>query len=141
MGANYYVKTFIGLEDQKIPNNPQNDFYWTYHKYNERNYKLTWPDMKRAIQNIRKFHLILVLDWINENTTKRYVYDSLGWRNALPRQVLPHESQALRTDKHSKKAKNVLSSQDLIAVQKDNVFDMLFYEITKRIVLERIHCV
>jgi hypothetical protein len=140
MGTNYYVKTFIGKVDEVVPDKPQNDLYWTYHKYNDRRYTLTWVDMKRAIDNIRKFHLILVLDWINDNTTKRYVESSVGWKNSLPRQVLPHESQAIRADKHSKKASQVIPPQDLITVQKENVFDMLFFEITRRIVLERIHC-
>jgi hypothetical protein len=31
MGSDYYVKTFIGDEDKRPPDNP-GDFYWTYRK-------------------------------------------------------------------------------------------------------------
>ncbi len=137
MGANYYVKTFIGKEDTDFSRTE--DFYWTYHKYSPKRYTLTWADMKAAIRNIQKFQLILVLDWISTETTSKYLIDVMDWHKS-PKQVLPHESQATRADKHSLKAQDVMQPADLLFIRKENVFDLLFFEVTKRIVLERLHC-
>jgi len=60
MGPNYYVNTFIGERDSNWHGN-KGDFYWTYHKFQNR--KITWETFSTALTNLRKFHLILVLEW------------------------------------------------------------------------------
>ena len=91
----------------------------------------------RAIDNLRAFHLILVLEWID--SAAPLLENSLGWKTP-PKQVLPHEVQALRGDKKSKAAKDMLPSEDYEYLACDNVFDLLLFVVVKRMYLERIKC-
>jgi len=134
MTSNYYVKTFIGQTDAH-PTTNLGDFYWTYRKYENR--KITWDMFYNALQNFLKFHIILVLEWIE--SAPILLDDSLGWK-VPPKQVLPHEGMAPRAVKKSLTAASVLSPEDYEFMIKDNIFDMLFFSIAKRIYLERLLC-
>ena len=144
MGSNYYVKTFIGEENEAdqillektgpkgIPL-VHGNFYWTYQKY--RHDTLTWYDFEKATKNlINWMDIVLILEWID--FTKDYVEELLDWREA-PRQVLPHENQSKRSNKTSRKAKDTLPPLTYDHLVKDNIFDILFFAISKRILLER----
>lgn len=135
MGENYYIKTFIGDKDKVVPTNANGDFYWTYHKYHMK--KLTWQQFEKAIINIRKFHVILITEWLN--TSMPVITRVLDWK-VPPRQVLPHEVQAVREQKKSLTAKQILSVEDFQYLVYDNVLDLLFFQIMKRIYLERLFC-
>lgn len=136
MGPNYYVNTFIGERDTKWHGN-KGDFYWTYHKFQRR--QITWKSFSTALTNLRKFHLILVLEWIN--SSHEIIRETLAWF-IPPKQVLPHESQALRAGKTGKKkslsAKESIPPEDYLYLIKDNIYDLLFFHLAKRIYLERI---
>jgi hypothetical protein len=137
MGINYYVKTFEGTSDKYPPSN-KGDFYWTYHKYyNNKELQMTWPLFNKALNNIRKFDLILITEWLN--TSESLIHNVLGWKNP-PRQVLPHEVQAIRTEKKSIQSKEAISKEDYNIMLEENIFDLLFFHICKRIYLERLIC-
>jgi hypothetical protein len=74
MGANYYVNTFLGRKNKQWSGN-KGDFYWTYHKY--QNVPITWDSFSEALRNLRKFHLILVLEWIGASSD--LIASTLGW--------------------------------------------------------------
>ena len=135
MGENYYIKTFIGDKDKVVPANAKGDFYWTYHKYHMK--KLTWQHFEKAIVNVRKFHLILITEWLNSSMP--VITRVLDWK-VPPRQVLPHEVQAVREKKKSPTAKEILSTEDFQYMVHDNILDILFFQIMKRIYLERLYC-
>ena len=134
MTSNYYVKTFIGDKDKR-PIGNKGDFYWTYRKYEDK--RITWTMFERAVKNILKFHIILILEYID--TSPPLIERILGWKNP-PRQVLPHEGNAPRENKKSIPAIEALSAEDYIFLSRDNMLDVLFFEIVKRIYLERLHC-
>eukprot|EP01038_Epipyxis_sp_PR26KG_P016542 gene16542-22583_t len=134
MGTNYYVKTFVGTQDKYPPINTGN-FYWTYHKYNKQ--KITWEMFQLALKNLRQFHLVLVTEWLNESAP--LIESVLGWKTP-PKQVLPHEVQAVRGNKKSKKAADNIPPQDYDYLRTENSFDLLFFELSKRLFLERIAC-
>jgi hypothetical protein len=134
MGTNYYVKTFIGSEDAHPPSNT-GDFYWTYHKFQKQ--PITWDLFVRSLRNFRRFHVILVTEWLDSSVP--LIERVLGWKTP-PKQVLPHEVQAVRATKKSLAAKDILPPDDYAAVLKENVFDLLFFTIAKRIYLERLAC-
>ena len=88
MGSNYYVKTFIGQVDKSVPKNYAGDFYWTYHKYHRKPW--TYTMFMQALNNLRRFHVILVTEWLSSSSPVIQHY--LNWK-IPPRQVLPHEAQ------------------------------------------------
>ena len=128
------MKTFIGTKD-KIPPSNLGDFYWTYHKYEK--IKIDWNMFHAAISNLLRFHIILVLEWID--SAPPILEDVLGWR-VPPKQVLPHEVNAPRDNKKSVAAANVLPTVDYEFMSVDNIFDILLFHVAKRIYLERMHC-
>lgn len=152
MGRNYYVKTFAGDENppdaqvlaKKGPKGvplAHGNFYWTYDKYRGKQKEAqtvrTWDVFNRAVDTLRRFHLVLVLEWLNDGDEE--IEQVLDWR-APPRQVLPHESQAKRAEKKSKRARDLLDAQVFQATREDNVLDHLFYHVGRRIFLERYAC-
>ena len=145
MGRNYYVKTFLGEVDAVVDDMKKGDFYWTYHKFNRRE-KLreqqglpvvSWEEFDRALNHFRQFHLILVMEWLGSSGP--YIEKLLDWK-VPPKQVLPHEVQAQRQDKRSKASKDMISVEEYRYLREQNVFDILFFEIAKRIYLERTVC-
>lgn len=145
MGRNYYVKTFLGEVDPVVDDMKKGDFYWTYHKFNRRE-KLreqqglpvvSWEEFESALNHFRQFHLILVMEWLA--TSGPYIEKLLDWK-VPPKQVLPHEVQAKRQDKKSKASKDMVSAEEYKYLREQNVFDILFFEIAKRIYAERFSC-
>jgi hypothetical protein len=134
MGTNYYVSTFEGTEDGVEPKH-KGDFYWTYHKF--WNKPMTWDMFAKATLNIRRFHLILITEWLDSSSV--LLNRVLGW-HVPPKQVLPHESQALRDTHRSVGARASLSEADYNRITEENIFDLLFFHIVKRIYLERLIC-
>lgn len=135
MGANYYIKTFIGSEDTKNVGSDTRDFYWTYHKFNKK--PLTASDFYQALNVLRQFHLILVTEWLESSPAM--LKDVLNW-HAAPRKVLPHESQAQRnaSSQHVPSSQLVPAS-DYQKVLAENSLDWLFFQCVQRIYLERLH--
>ncbi|CAM9510586.1 unnamed protein product [Choristocarpus tenellus] len=62
-----------------------------------------------------------------------------GWEQP-PRQVLPHENQALRGSKLSVKAKDAVPKEVWEEVLSANAFDVLLYHWARRMYLERRAC-
>ncbi len=135
MGSNYYVKTFIGEKDQE-PCRNKGDFYWTYHKYNNR--PITYPMFVHALDNLRRFHLILVTEWLN--TSSAVLAKTFPSWHVPPRKVLPHEVQALRGGGASLTAEDVMSHVEYAEMAAENVLDLLFFQLAKRIYMERLLC-
>lgn len=146
MGDNYYTKTFIGdenppdeeLMERKGPKGHplvHGNFYWTYDKFNKK--AISWSDFSKAIDTLRRFHLVLILEYLN--AADHMIEEVLGWKEK-PRQVLPHEVQAKRADKKSKAAKDLLEPDVYNHVRELNAVDHLFYHIGRRIFLERHAC-
>jgi len=135
-GKNYYVRTFEGEEDPRPPANI-GEFYWTYRKYNQR--PVSWQAMVDAVANLRKFHVLMVLDWMDKPQTLDLLKRELGWTSP-PKQVLPHEVQAVRQVKTSTKAIDSMPIQDFVFTQKENIFDLLLFEVVKHIYIERAFC-
>ncbi len=146
MGDNYYVKTFLGGENppdaevlkRKGPKGVpivHGDFYWTYNKYRGRD--LDWADFSTAVDTLRRFHAVLVLEWLGESD--KMMEEVFGWTEAA-RRVLPHEVQAKRKEKVSSGAREKLDAAVFEATRKENVFDHLFYHVGRRIFLERYAC-
>eukprot|EP01036_Dinobryon_divergens_P026949 gene26950-35648_t len=135
MGMNYYVTTFIGDADFPAPTSRTGDFYWTYHKFQHK--KIDFPTFDKAVQNLRKFHLVLITEWLERSAP--VMNAGLGWRDA-PKQVLPHEVQAPRKNKANVPSKQLLSSEDYDTLAQENVFDLLLFAVAKRIFLERSKC-
>jgi hypothetical protein len=136
MGNNYYIKTFVGESDKIIAPAKTGDFYWTYHKYH--NKKVTWNMFESAMQNIMKYHLIFVTEWL-EPSSSVILNKSLGWK-VPPKQVLPHEQQAIRLNKKSPPASELLPKEDYLFLLKDNILDLLFFRTVQRMYLERLKC-
>lgn len=144
MGHNYYVKTFLGEATEteplqrKGPNGVplvHGNFYWAYNKYQAR--VLTWEDFRMAMDTLLRFHVVLVMEWLDEaNATMK---STLGWTEA-PRQILPHEVQAARQEKKSKSARALLDKKVFDSTREANVLDHLFFEAARRIFLERHAC-
>ncbi len=134
MGPNYYVNTFVGEKENNPPVN-RGDFYWTYHRYH--NQPMTYSRFMKSIENLRRFHIILITEWLDTSGT--LLQRVLNWK-IPPRQVLPHEVQAVRKDKVSRPSIELLSREDYHYLITDNIFDLLFFQITKRIYLERLFC-
>lgn len=135
MGTNYYVTTFIGDADFPAPSSRTGDFYWTYHKFQHK--KIDFPMFNKAVQNLRKFHLVLITEWLERSAP--VMNAGLGWRDA-PKQVLPHEVQAPRKNKANIPSRKLLSSEDYDTLTQENVFDLLLFAVAKRIFLERSKC-
>lgn len=149
MGRNYYVKTFEGTKDKTIPKNADTNFYWTYHKFRTKALRrqenadtrldgIHWEFFLRALTNVRRFHLVLVTEWLDH--AQPLFKQQLGWVQP-PRQVLPHEVQAKRGGNYkSKVARDVLAPKEWQEVAEDNCLDLLFVHVVKRIFLERLSC-
>ena len=91
--------------------------------------------MNRSISTLRQFHLILQMDWLNDNATHSVTKEVLGW-SIPPKKVLPHESQARRKGKTAT-AVEALGQEDYSFLLEDNAFDLLMYHVSRRISLER----
>lgn len=148
MGDNYYVKTFCGREnpsdenlmkDVNLRGKPKHarDLLWSYHKFNDWGEKVSWYDFRAAIENLRRFNLILVLDFVDDEMWA--LEEALGWKQAR-KQVLPHERQAVRVDKKSIPAREALSAEVWADSLRTNVFDLLLFHWAKRMYLERSAC-
>jgi hypothetical protein len=161
MGVNYYIKTFIGDPDPKQPRNkgalpcrsavhtppphavqnktpsspPKGDFYWTYHKYQKA--PVTWAQFAASLQNLRKYHVLLITEWLDSSPP--LLQAALGWTSP-PKQVLPHEVQAVRAEKKSVAAKDAVPPADYQHLLKENALDVLYFHAAKRIYLERLTC-
>jgi len=137
LGKNYYVNTFEGTADDKskLPQPKTGDFYWTYHKF--RKTPVTLSMFLRSLENVRRFDLVLVTEYLEVSSS--LIEKVLGWK-APPKQVLPHEIQAVRSSHKNIPAKELLPPADYKVVAEENVFDLLLFEISKRIFLERLHC-
>ena len=136
MGSNYYIKTFIGDQDKVPAKAGTGDFYWTYSKYRQK--KLTWEMFDSALRNIMRFHLIFITEWLEPSSTA-ILNRTLHW-TVPPKQVLPHEVQALRKIKRSSSAEDCMSRDDYMYILRDNIFDLLFFRAVQRIYLERLNC-
>lgn len=151
MGRNYYVKTFAGGEnppdaqvlEKKGPRGvplAHGNFYWSYDKYRGAKGEARlreWDLFSQAVDTLRRFHLVLVLEWLNDGDDE--IARVLGW-TAPPRQVLPHEAQAKREERRSKRARELLDAKVYAHTREDNVLDHLFYHVGRRIFLERYAC-
>jgi len=148
MGRNYYTKTFIGKENlpdseviqEKGPAGVpmiHGDFYWTYRKYRKNKHKISWEDFESALDILQRFHLVLMLEWIDDS--HKMIEEALGWLQP-PRQVLPHEAQAAREVKKSKSAKDVIGAKVYKRTKEQNALDYLLLDFSKRIFLERNSC-
>ncbi|CAM9814042.1 unnamed protein product [Ectocarpus sp. 12 AP-2014] len=148
MGDNYYVKTFCGkpnppteklMQDLNAKGNPKhtNDLSWSYHKFNRWKDKVTWKDLKMAMEILRRFNLILILEFVDDEMWA--LEEALGWTQAR-KQVLPHENQAKREVKKSISAKEALPSGVWSEILSANVFDLLLFHWAKRMYLERSAC-
>lgn len=137
MGTNYYIKTFIGDvgSEEFLSKSNKNDFYWTYHQYTNKD--ISWKQFFQAVEVLSHFSLILVLEWIQTNATQRYIEAAVGWANPI-KQVLPHEVQAMRKVKKSINVQDVISPAEYRVIARENALDFLFYEIARRMYLERI---
>eukprot|EP00903_Cladosiphon_okamuranus_P017092 g15749.t1 len=148
MGDNYYVKTFCGqqnppdeelMQDKNkfgVPKH-EKDLSWSYHKFNSWGDKVTFKDLKRSMEILQRFHLILVLDFVDDEMWA--LKEALGWE-APRKQVLPHERQAVRANKKSISAKEALPSEVWSEILNANVFDVLLFHWAKRMYLERSAC-
>ncbi|CAN0381198.1 unnamed protein product [Ectocarpus sp. 12 AP-2014] len=148
MGDNYYVKTFCGkpnppleklMQDLNTKGNPKHteDLSWSYHKFNHWKDKVTWKDLKMAMEILRKFNIILILEFVDDEMWA--LEEALGWTQAR-KQVLPHENQAKREVKKSISAKKALPSGVWSEILSANVFDLLLFHWAKRMYLERRAC-
>eukprot|EP00904_Undaria_pinnatifida_P002101 jgi/Undpi1/11892/HiC_scaffold_4.g01591.m1 len=148
MGDNYYVKTFCGranppdealMKDLNKMGKPRHagDLSWSYHKFNSWGEKVTWTDFRAAVENLRRFNLILVLDFVDDEMWA--LEEALGWKQAR-KQVLPHERQAVRADKKSVSAREALPSEVWAETLRTNAFDLLLFHWAKRMYLERSAC-
>ena len=150
MGKNYYVKTFLGDRDphdynENTADNNNNNykkpnyqpFYWSYHRYQR--LVISYSQFIKAVNNFRRFHMILVMEWLKTDSVNTVLQKTLGWTSP-PRQVLPHEVQARRQNKKSLTAKEILSPQEYNIMIEENIFDLLFFYIAKRIYVERYFC-
>eukprot|EP00952_Eustigmatos_sp_NYUAD-ZCMA_P007190 30571-Eustigmatos_ZCMA.PRE.1 len=62
----------------------------------------------------------------------------LEWREK-PRQVLPHENQAVRETKKSVTAREKLTTDVYEAIRQRNALDTLYYHIARRLFLEHVN--
>jgi len=134
MNYNYYVTTFIGTEDEHPPAN-KGDFYWTYHKFWKK--PITLKLFLKALTNVRRFNLVLVTEYLD--FAAPMIESVLGWR-VPPKQVLPHEVQAVRKEHKNIPASVRMASDKYAVVCRENVFDLLLFSLSKRIFLERLSC-
>ena len=134
MNTNYYVTTFFGEEDKHPPAN-KGDFYWTYHKFWKK--PITLQMFLKSVENVRKFNLLLVTEFLDYSVP--LLDEVLGWK-VPPKQVLPHEVQAMRAVKKNIPASARMAPDVYAAVCRDNVFDLLLFDLVKRIFLERYAC-
>lgn len=162
MGSNYYIKTYVGdvHDGQPVtqpPPNPQ--FYWTYtyyyHRHHHHQYRelsadqeipITWGMFEDALKNVRQFHLILILEWMN--SADGLLKSVLNWNQHATR-VRPHESAK---EKENRPAASSLSGkneslyaslvppQDFSFILQDNALDLLFFHALRRIYVERLAC-
>jgi hypothetical protein len=153
-GMNYYLSTFEGEADTKLPKPKTGDFYWTYHKYQKLMKQqlhhsveggIGFKFFQRSLQNLQQFHLVLVTEFLDLPQHFDMVTDTLGWI-VPPKKTLPHAVQAHRdTDAASGKtvsvrAKDALTPAEYARLAQENVFDLLLYAVVRRMVLERMAC-
>lgn len=98
-----------------------------------------WEYFVRAIDNLSKFSLVLILEWLNLPISQKLIEDKLGWKQPV-QQVLPQQAVFRRVDNRSITIWEGVKYQDYVEVARENVFDLLFFEIAKRIFLERVIC-
>lgn len=155
VGFNYYLSTFEGQPDQKLARPGTGDFYWTYHKFqrlykkheigNGNDGKFGFLFFKRTLMNLQQFHLILVTEFLDLAPHFNMITKTLAW-TVKPKKTLPHAQQAHREIDNgtgmtkSVRAKDALLQEDYMRLASENVFDVLFYAIVRRLVLERMTC-
>lgn len=130
----FFQSFFIGEKNKIQPTN-LGDFYWTYHKYKK--LKITYEIFLKSVINLRKFNLILITELLDSSS--KLIKNELNW-NIPIKQVLPHEIQSIRNIKKSIKPVDILPKEDYNFILMDNIYDLLFFYIGKRIYLERLSC-
>lgn len=134
MGTNYYVNTFVGTKGE-IPKNTGH-FYWSYMRF--KNIPMKWSTFQQALENVRKFHIVLIMEWLD--TSAPMLKKVLNWKSP-PRQVLPHEVQAKRSQVVKKTpVKKLVKEEDYNEILKENIFDFLLYQCAQRLYLEKLNC-
>ena len=85
MGRNYYTTTFVGDEVDNHDQDPRKykDLYWSYHKY--QSVPLTYEMFQKALTRIRKFHVLLITEWLNG--ASGMLEEALGWK-VPPKKVI-----------------------------------------------------
>ncbi|CAM9474717.1 unnamed protein product [Ectocarpus fasciculatus] len=148
MGNNPYIKTFCGRSTQQDDTSPEGvdgdgrpnyarDLWWSYHKFSSWGDQIAWEDLKSAMNVLRRFNLVLVLEFVEDEMWA--LEEAFGW--SFPRkQWLPDEHEAVRLDKKSVKAMEDLPSDMWTDVLNANVFDLLLFHWVKRLYLERRAC-
>jgi uncharacterized protein YgiM (DUF1202 family) len=91
------------------------------------------------MDNLSKFSLVLILEWVNLPISEQLIEDKLGWAKPVE-QVLPQQAVVKREDTRSATVWESVSYHEYMEVARENVFDILFFEIAKRIFLERVIC-
>ena len=95
--------------------------------------------------NLQQFHLILVTEFLDLAPHFNMITKTLAW-TVKPKKTMPHAQQAHREIDNgtgmtkSVRAKDALLQEDYMRLASDNVFDVLFYAIVRRLVLERMKC-
>lgn len=82
--------------------------------------------------------MVLITEWLDSSPV--LTEQVLGWK-VPPKKVLPHASSvAKRNESYSKiPIKEVIGEVDYNYALYENIFDLLLYQIMKRLYLERLH--
>jgi hypothetical protein len=114
------------------------DLLHTYRKFKPWRKKVPWEDFERAVDALRRFNLVLILELTD--AADPLVHETLGWK-APARQVRPHEKAApYRADKASHRAREALEPAVYDFFAAANAFDLLLYHWARRMFLERLVC-
>jgi hypothetical protein len=111
--------------------------YWPYPQRDKM--PIHWEYFARAIDNLSKFSLVLILEWINLPISQQLIEDKLGWAKPVEH-VMPRADMFKRNMSQPESIWENVSISDYNEVARENVFDILFFEIAKRIFLERVIC-
>ncbi|CAB1119604.1 unnamed protein product [Ectocarpus sp. CCAP 1310/34] len=125
-----------GVDGDGRPNYAR-DLRWSYHKFNTWGDQIAWEDLKSAMNVLRRFNLVLVLEFVEDEMWA--LEEAFGW--SLPRRKwLPNEHEAVRLDKKSIHVIGALPREEWTDVLNANVFDLLLFQWVKRLYLERRAC-
>lgn len=92
----------------------------------------------QSLKNLLTFHLVLITEWLDSSPL--LTEEVLGWK-VPPKKVLPHESNfAKRNSSYTKiSIKDLIGENDYNYALYENIFDLLLYNIMKKLYLERLH--